>query len=289
MKSFSLFIIFSLFISLSFSSCYINHYTKKIEGVGKSTQSKADIDITGVTRVSINGSIDIELIPSEEYKVLITAQENIKEYIQVNVNGDIVKVGIRPIPKTNIVITDETKVSLFLPSIRELNINGSGDILCRKGFNLKSDLILAINGSGDIDIDGIYCHNLISKTNGSGDIEINNITCKEIKTTINGSGNIEIENVKCEQITTQNHASGDVKYAGLTNKHDLHIHGSGDIDVNNLKTRIVNVNTNGSGNSYVWALDKLVININGSGNVYYKGPDNISIRKNGSGKAVTKS
>ncbi|MDD3861098.1 MAG: DUF2807 domain-containing protein [Bacteroidales bacterium] len=229
-----------------------------IRGYGPSIDTTVNVEY--VTGINIEGSIDVEVIPSDSFKVVIVAQENIARTIMIEVFGGVANVGYKP--HINVIPTSMTKVVFYMPELYSLSIDGSGDIYLFEGFEIDDNFTVKINGSGDIVIDEIICNKYSSEINGSGDIEAY-VVASEISSVIRGSG--------------------DLKYWGTTPLHAIRISGSGNIEAFELYTESTFVDIDGSGNAYVWAENLLDVFISGSGNVTYKGNPQLNIEITGSG------
>lgn len=241
---------------ISLSSCFYEH--SSIRGYGPSIETI--VDVNSVTGVEIDGSIDVEIIPSDTFMVVIVAQENIAKTIIIEEIGDVAKIKFRQ--GINIIPTDVAKVIFYMPELYSVSIDGSGDVYVHKGFESNDDFELKINGSGDI--------------------VVKEIICDKFEATINGSGNLEAK-VIANKLETIVRGSGDISYNGSTENHNIRISGSGDVDAFDLFTNNTHIDISGSGDAYVWADTLLDIYISGSGNVTYKGNPELTINTPGSG------
>ncbi len=244
----------SLMISLN--ACYYDHGS--IRGYGNSIS--IDVDIESVTGIELDGSLDVEIVPSDTFRVVIVAQENIAKLIMIEPFGNIAKVNYKP--RINVIPTDVAKVVFYMPELCSIKIDGSGDIYVFDEFESDNTLNVSINGSGDIIIE--------------------NIICNKIETTINGSGNMNA-GIVANNTETTIRGSGDIEYYGTSSIHTIRISGSGDIDSFDLYTEETYIDISGSGNSLVWVETLLDVYISGSGNVTYKGNPDLYIDIPGSG------
>lgn len=270
--------------ALFMSSCH--PFRERVRGHGNSIEVFTNIDARNIDKIEVDGSVDVEIVPSNDPAISITAQENIIDHIEIKIFGNVAKVSYRS--NVNITTTDITKVTFFITQIKAITINGSGDAICYSGFPPHQAINLKINGSGDIDIFGINCEALNVLINGSGDLEAENIDCGNLDVSVNGSGNVDFNNFGCESLSTKIDGSGDVHYRGVTNAHSIIIKGSGDIDAYNLNSQFSHFNIYGSGNSYLKVSNALSGKISGSGSIYYKGDPLLDVISTGSGKIVKK-
>lgn len=254
-------IIFGITAALifTFSSCYYDHGS--IRGFGQSVETEIKVDY--ITGIELNGSMDIEIIPSDTFKVFIVAQENITSLMIIETIGGIAKIKYRP--RINIIPTDVAKVVFYMPELHSITQDGSGNIYVLDEYEQNSDMQIKINGSGNI--------------------KINSIICDKLKTTISGSGNIETKCISSE-IETIIRGSGNIHYSGSARIHTVRISGSGDLDAFDLLTDSTFIDISGSGDAYVWAEYFLDIHISGSGNITYKGDPALYYEISGSGHII---
>jgi hypothetical protein len=201
-------------VLLIFSSC-----TKSITGEGPTaTQIR---QVATFNKVKINGSGDVEIVPSNTQQVIISGYTNLLEvYESKVVNGEL-QLGFEP--RKNI-RNDNIKVRIEIPDIRGVNINGSGDFMIN-GFLQGTDLHTLINGSGRIRIQSSSFNSTSYNINGSGDIFAAGIPSKTSEATITGSGFIELN---CTQnLKARISGSGTIDYYGNPPTTDISISGSG--------------------------------------------------------------
>ncbi len=177
---------------LLFSSCYYER--GRIRGYGPAIETVVEAE--NVTGIEIDDAIDVEVIPSDTFKVIVVAQENIAKLILIENFGGVAKISYRP--HTNVIPTDVAKVVFYMPELYSVNIDGSGDIYVYGSYE-SEELFEA-------------------KINGSGDIFIEELVCDKFEATINGSGNIEAS-VIANNIETIIRGSGDLNYSGSTANH----------------------------------------------------------------------
>lgn len=197
-----------------FSSC-----TKSITGEGPTaTQIR---QVANFSKVKINGSGDVEIVPSSNQQVIISGYTNLLEvYESKVVNGEL-QLGFES--RKNI-RNDNIKVRIEIPDIKGVNINGSGDLVIN-GFLQGTDLNALINGSGRIRILSSAFNSTSYHINGSGDIFAAAIPSKNSEASITGSGFIELN---CTQnLKVRISGSGTIDYYGNPPTTDISISGSG--------------------------------------------------------------
>ena len=215
-----------------------NSYTSILgtKGSGKVIENKREVG--KFNNVVLKGSGDIQISQGDVYSVSIETDDNIMDLIKTETN------------QTSLIIYSEENIDptkliirITTPDIKGFKIEGSGDIENKTPIK-TSDLILRIDGAGDIKLKNIEAIKVSAKISGSGDILV----------------------------------------SGKTNLARISIFGSGDINFSELESDIVKAEIAGSGDCKVWAKDELDIRISGSGDFQYKGePKVFKTKTTGSG------
>ncbi|MFC2087430.1 head GIN domain-containing protein [Bacteroidota bacterium] len=247
----------SLFFTLFFSSCS-EVFFDCVRGNGNITQETRDL--SGFTKLTLEGSFEVSLVQSDEYEVIVDADENLIDYIETDIRNNSLIIGTtkgRCVKSRNTII-----VRVAMPEIHAISMAGSGLIYTDKIITSDMDVVLA--GSGDIDIEELICDNLNIRQFGSGDIDIYVDALNHVKISLSGSGDINI--------------------LGVSETSDIKIYGSGDVDASNLNHVSCDAYIEGSGDISVSASDYINVRIIGSGDFYYKGNPVLDIDDDGSGE-----
>lgn len=193
--------------------------TKTVTGGGPTATEMRQV--AGFTKVKINGSGNVEIVPSNTQQVIISGYTNLLEiYESKVVNGEL-QLGFES--RKNI-RNDNIKIRIEIPDLRGVTINGSGDVLVN-GFLQGTDLHSLINGSGRIRVLSAAYNNMTYHINGSGDIFAAAIPSKNAEANISGSGFIELNCT--QQLKIRISGSGTVDYYGNPPTTDIAISGSG--------------------------------------------------------------
>lgn len=216
-----------------------NLLTGKITGESGKIISKS-YDVSNFENINLIGRGNIFLTQGEQYSVRIQADENIIERLEVEVEGDTLKIGDTGFLLFNI---NPIKIYVTMPEIESVRIGGSGSIQNQNVIN-SEDLSLIIDGSGKINMElnvdklstkilgsgsAIYLgkadeHNI--RIEGSGSIKAFELTNKITKINIIGSGSTQVS--PSETLNIKISGSGSVKYKGSPTI-DQSISGSGSI------------------------------------------------------------
>ncbi len=210
--------VFAALSVLTFTSCS-KHRLKGEGSIVSETRS-----VSGFSNISLNGSEEVEIIPSKENKVVVTGYQNLVPSYKTKVSGSTLNLEFEKnywnVRNNNI------KVTIYTTGISKMEMNGSGNISLRD--SLKTDrLRMEINGSGNIYTYNNYVENVEMDINGSGNINARNLTGRYVYAEISGSGDAEI--TVQEKLDVKINGSGSVKYWGNPSSVNTDINGSGKV------------------------------------------------------------
>ncbi|SCY06545.1 Putative auto-transporter adhesin, head GIN domain [Nonlabens sp. Hel1_33_55] len=214
---------------------------KKVNGNGDViTQNFRTSNYDGV---SMAGSMDVELISGKEGNIKVEAESNLMEYLEIEVKGNRLTIGI----EDGINLNSRKGIKVYVPveQIDYVSLAGSGDItsdLTLKSEKMKisvagsgdiklrtesKNLSLAVAGSGDLKVSG-RTENLDASVAGSGDISAYDLKANNVNASIAGSGDVA---VFCNggKMNASIIGSGDLRYKGKTSDIKKTVMGSGDI------------------------------------------------------------
>jgi hypothetical protein len=201
-----------------FSSC------RKVVGEGPLvTQTRTVGNFSGVSS-EMSGKVNFAIAP--EYKVEITAQQNILDVLNTNVVNGVLHIDF----KDNVRVREheDLVVNITAPYADYFRLSGSGNMNVQ-GDIAANSLKVTLSGSGDITVQNADIADKIeTDVSGSGNISIANGSTVNEDVEISGSGKVEMAGVDAQIAVTHTSGSGDVKLAVSKNL-DAHITGSGSV------------------------------------------------------------
>lgn len=227
-----------LALSMLFSCRYIGG--KRVKGNGHLVTSERSE--SGFNGVKSFGSFDVTLVPSDNRSVKVEADENLQQYIETYVDGNILEIKTKE--GYNLRPRHSIRITVFGPSFTVLETNGSGNIIGQGSLNNDSgsNVNLGVHGSGNIEVE-MHAGRIKSEIAGSGNIKVTG-TSNEFKGGIYGSGNIRAGNLQSRDCRVEIAGSGNAEvYA--TNKLEVNVMGSG--EVKHRGNAQVNTKITGSG------------------------------------------
>jgi len=201
-----------------FSSC------RKVVGEGPLvTQNRTVGNFSGVSS-EMSGKVYFAIAP--EYKVEITAQQNILDVLNTNVVNGILHIDF----KDNVRVREheDLLINITAPYADYFRLSGSGNMNVQ-GDVAANNLKVTLSGSGDISVqNAVIADKIDADVSGSGNISIANGSAVNEDVDISGSGKVEMAGVTAQNAVTHTSGSGDVKLA-LSKYLDANITGSGSV------------------------------------------------------------
>ncbi|HEV8505912.1 MAG TPA: head GIN domain-containing protein [Chitinophagaceae bacterium] len=203
---------------LIFPSC------EKVVGEGPLvTQTRNVGNFSGVSS-EMSGKVNFAIAP--EYKVEITAQQNILDVLNTNVVNGVLHIDF----KDNVRVKqhEDLLINITAPYADYFRLSGSGNMNVQ-GNITANNLKVTLSGSGDIAVqNAVIADKIDADISGSGNINVANGSAVNEDVDISGSGKVEMPGVSAESAVTHTSGSGDVKLAVSKNL-DAHITGSGSV------------------------------------------------------------
>ncbi len=240
----SILILAVLLVSTTYSFAQWGNNSIKGNGNMK-TETRTTSDYDGV---KCAGSFDYVLKKGTEGKITVEGEENLLEYIVVEVKNN--TLIIRTEDRVNLRTSNNKTITITIPfnDINEVALAGSGDLhnqdviknndfvaaLAGSGnMNLKvnaSQVKASIAGSGDLTFSG-ETNGLEAKVAGSGNFHGFDFHANNVEISVAGSGNADV--VCNGELKARVAGSGDINYKGNPKKEDTKVAGSGDVTSKN--------------------------------------------------------
>jgi hypothetical protein len=173
-------VVFVLFTSMLFlTSCTFSLNGIKGDGNVVSQERTA----SGFYGVAIQGAANVNVQHGADYKVVVTTDNNLQEFVLVEVKNDVVRINTEP--KTNLRPT-KLIVDVHLPELKSINLSGVGNVKLSDGN--ASDLKISLSGVGNIDAQNYQVENIVITQSGVGNSKV--WATNSLSGTLSGVGNI---------------------------------------------------------------------------------------------------
>ena len=156
-------------ITLIFSSCVITVNKKAVRIFAKDKFVEAsgvittrDTTVSPFTKLSVSGPLEVTFTQStEQPSVKITTSDNIQEYMEVKIEDNTLKVGLKDGPAR---ISEDIKVEIVGPAADALKLAGSGELALKGSVSRRAKYSIA--GSGHINAKDLKCPATSYETKG---------------------------------------------------------------------------------------------------------------------------
>jgi hypothetical protein len=95
---------------------------EQVVGSGRSTTE--EYDFSGFTRVNVGSAFEVDITQGGDYAVAVTVDDNIVQYLDVRVDGDTLRIGLRPSVRFGFRNT-VLRAEITMPDIEGLDLSGA--------------------------------------------------------------------------------------------------------------------------------------------------------------------
>ncbi len=203
MKRFT--VIVMLIAALVLSACNVTfNLPNTVRGSGKlSTETR---QVSGFTRIIVNGSGDAQITVGDSESLSIEAEDNILPLLTSDVANGTLTLGFKN--NTSVSTTRPIRYTITVKALNAIEMNGSGNSTVG---NVQTDnMSMVVRGSGDISLGSLQASKLSVEDNGSGDLAVDGGKVDSLAVTIAGSGSFTAPNMECQAAQVSIAGSGDV-------------------------------------------------------------------------------
>jgi len=159
------------------------------EGVGSGNLDTQEFNFSDFTRLDVGYAFEVEVAQSDSYHVIITADDNLFEYIQVYKQGETLKIGLKP-PVLRPIFTT-LRVEITMPELYELDFSGAthGTV---QGFSSSHDLILDISGASRLNMLNMSTGDIETDISGASRVS-GNVTAGDAEFDVSGASTVQLQ------------------------------------------------------------------------------------------------
>jgi Putative auto-transporter adhesin, head GIN domain len=210
-------------------------------------------DVANFSRVKIKGIADVEISFGPEFKVEVEADEEVIDYLETNVSGRTLIVGLED----------------YDWDFRNLNWDSDDDYPLLVRITMPTLNRLDVKGIGSVLVHGF-----------DGD---------ELEVTVKGIGDVEVREFKGTLLELDLKGVADVEVSGEVDELDVRLSGVGEADLRKLIAKVVYATASGMGDVIVHATERLDATASGFGDViYYGNPEKVKRDERGFGDVIAK-
>lgn len=178
--------------------------------------------ISSFEKVKSSGAFEVHITSGNEYDVIVSADENLLQYIETYVSGETLHLDVKGLRS----LDNRLPMEIFVtsPVLEGVKLSGSGSITT--DYYASDDVDIVLSGSGSITT-AFNAEEIDALLSGSGKIKLSGVV-NSAEFVISGSGNIEASDLEIRDCRTITSGSGDM---WIMVDHYLHsrISGSGSV------------------------------------------------------------
>ena len=175
--------------------------------------------------VTLEGGFNVNIHYAVNFKVVVTTDSNLQDYIITYVSGNVLIVDLKPGSNSNIV-TKNLDIDVYLPELKTVKLKGVGNIKIIDGETTDFGIILS--GGGNIDVQNFKAENVNIDHSGVGNIKFTGGETTDLGIIFSSGGNIDALNFEAENADVNHSGVGDIK-VWATNTLDITFSGGGDV------------------------------------------------------------
>ena len=208
-------------------------------------------DFTNFTTLDISSAFEVDITQSSTYSVVIKADEDLFDYIEVTQTGSKLKIYLSP----HHIFTDFTlgkrvlKAEISMASLHELEISGASKGTVT-GFKSASPLKLNVSGATSLKLTDIAAGDTDCEVSGASKLT-GNLTAGYADFNVNGASSMDL--------------------SGVANDMELEVSGASRAELEEFRVRNVDVNLSGASETTVYVSETLDIEVSGASRLYFVG------------------
>lgn len=203
------------------SSRAVDRDNNRIEGSGvKKTETR---DLKPFTQITLKSAANIDVQIGDKQSVTVEGDDNILPVIETNVKDD-GQLMITSPKNTNYEPKNDVKVTITVPSLTNIRLDGAGDINVH-GMTGK-EFSVDLRGAGNIKLDG-KIDELNVELKGAGNVDTTKLTATNAKVNVSGAGNCKVQ--AKEKLDARVSGVGNIQYTGNPKAVLRKVTGQGDV------------------------------------------------------------
>ena len=136
----------------------------------------------GFNGITLNGVGNVNVHPGETYKVIVTTDSNLQDWVLTSVNGNNLRISQRP----GSFNPTELTIDVYMPELRSISLSGAANFRINNGTASKVDF--SLSGAGSIDAQNFQIQNVTIRLSGVGNAKI--WATNTLNGTLSGNGSI---------------------------------------------------------------------------------------------------
>lgn len=233
------------------SGCSLNfEFGEDIEGTGPVVTQR--FDLSDFEDVTIADSVDATIEVGPGTSVVVQAHENLFEYLDVDVSGNVFKIDA--IDDTD--LEGIINVSITMPTLRKLEVSGASSAKVL-GSNNVDAMSVEVSGAGEVTVEEVNASKVAVDVSGASDLTFGSVTVVDFELDASGSS--------------------DITAAGTAQSVGLDVSGSSTADLGQLAIDKTSVSLDGSSDADVRQARQVEGELSGASTLHVDGDASIDV------------
>lgn len=232
--------------------------------IGSGNLETQEFNYSDFTRVEVGNAFEVEVIQSDSFSIIITADDNIFDNINVSKSGETLRIWLR----SGYHYRNYTaRAEITMPQLHRLELSGatSGTI---EGFSSAHDFILELSGASSLNISDM----------SAGDIRFDISGASSLTGSITADGNAGLDLSGASSVTL----------SGSANDLDADASGASHLGLNNFPIHNANVELSGASAGTINLDGTLNADLSGASHLYYIGEPTLGELNTSGGSSISK-
>lgn len=270
----------SLIIAVSLVQCSFNMNTDKVDGEGPVVTKNIDID--DFTEIEVSNGWDVQLIPNQPPQLVVKANENLVEILEVNESGEKLSISA----EDNIGSADSKMIKVYFNKKLTLIKASSASDITAKEVLISESTIIDASSAADISL-SIKSDILEVEGSSGSDITLN-ADSGDLTVEASSSADISIKGDN-KMITAKASSGSDINLEGISEKADFEATSGSDIDARDLEAKNVIAEASSGANIDCYPIDTLEATASSGADIkYHNNPSKNVASKSSSGGSIKK-
>jgi len=254
-----------LITGVLFTGCGVLVRAEGENVTGSGNPETRQFDISDFTKVEIGSAFRYEIIQSDTYSVLITADDNLFDDIRVTKKGQTLTIDLRPFFHFRSATLEAT---ITMPRLTGLESTGATRGIIT-GFNSGDNLDLDVTGASSVDFVTIITGDVKGNISGASKVK-GDVTAGNIDLGVSGASTVE-GSLTAQKAEYDLSGSSRIKLEGSANDIVIDASGASRIQLGEFSVTNADISMSGASTCRIDVSGKLDIDLSGASRLDYTG------------------
>jgi len=261
------------FAMLTFSmQCNIDGYNT-IKGEGEVAEK--EFDLSAFEELSLANAWDVKLVQSNENKLVVKANENLIEELNIDQDGLNLKIGTKR--KDNIGRADSKLITVYFSgNLTKLKASSGVNLFAKEQLTFN-DIDISSSSGSDIELN-VKTQKLNCSSSSGSDMKLK-ISSTDVVANSSSGSDLQLIG-KSQSLQATSSSGSDLNIEGYTDELTVNSSSGSDIDAKNLKAINITATASSGSNIDVYPIEVLVGNASSGSDIKYHNKPSVRLNKN---------